>query len=190
MSYVCIFYDHAVSPKESVSVTSPVVSNFGDNVTLICIAMGGPGNTFRWEVNGTTVVNDKTLMFVATDATYGGSYTCTVYNAAGNDSASTTLYVAPYIDIPLEKDISVTNGSNLSINCGATGFPTPTVKWLNMLDLTVSNTLLLEFGSVMFGDEGLYHCIASTEINGTNYITMDQTTINGNCILGYMSALM
>lgn len=160
-------------------MSSPIVSNVGDNVTLFCIAMGGPENTFQWEINGNIIENDSNLTFVVTNASYGGNYTCAVSNAAGTESASTTLYVAPYIDTPLEKDISVTNGSNISINCGAAGFPTPTVKWMK-LDLEVSSTVLLQFNSVMFGDQGIYRCVASTEINGTNYTITDQTTLNGN----------
>ena len=145
--------------------------------------MGGPGNSFRWEINGTVVVNDSTLTFVNIDASYGGNYTCVVSNAAGDDSVSTTLYVTPYIVTPLEEDISVVNGSKVNVNCDAAGFPTPTVNWVSMLEFAVSSTMLLQFSPVMFGDEGVYHCVAFSEINGTNYTTTDQTSLNGNnCI--------
>ena len=78
-------------------------------------------------MNGSIIGNDSMLEVMDIDASSGGDYMCTVSNAAGNDSASTTLYVAPYIAIPLEERILTTNGSNVNISCDADGFPSPTV---------------------------------------------------------------
>lgn len=154
------------------------VVNFNDNVTLACTAMGGPNNTFQWEKNGTIIGNDSILDLVAIDASYGGNYTCVVSNVAGADSASTTLYVAPYIITPLEKQILGTvDGSSVNINCPAAGFPTPTVNWVDVLNTEVSSTPQLWFNPVAFGDEGLYQCIASADINGTNFAAIDETTL-------------
>ena len=112
------------------------------------------------------------------DASSGGDYTCTVSNAAGNDSASTTLYVAPYIVTPLEEQTLTTSGSNVNISCDADGFPTPTVRLVDN-NAEVVNTSLLEFSPVMFGDEGFYHCVASAEINGTSFTATDITILVG-----------
>ena len=140
--------------------------------------MGGPNNTFQWEKNGTIIGNDSILDLVAIDASYGGNYTCVVSNVAGADSASTTLYVAPYIITPLEKQILGTvDGSSVNINCPAAGFPTPTVNWVDVLNTEVSSTPQLWFNPVAFGDEGLYQCIASADINGTNFAAIDETTL-------------
>ena len=142
--------------------------------------MGGPENSFQWEINGTVVANDSTLTFADIDASYGGSYTCVVSNAAGNDSASTMLYVTPYIVTPLEEDIPAVNGSIINVTCDAAGFPTPTINWVSLLDFEISSTMLLQFSPVMFGDEGVYRCVAFSEINGTNYTTTDQTSLTGD----------
>ena len=140
--------------------------------------MGGPNNTFLWEKNGTIIGNDSTLKLMTIDASYGGDYSCIVSNAAGADSASTTLYVAPYIITPLQKQIlSTVDGSSVIINCSAAGFPTPTVNWVDMLNTEVSSTPQLWFNPVVFGDEGLYRCIASSDINGTNFAAIDETTL-------------
>lgn len=141
--------------------------------------MGGPGNSFQWERNGIVVANDSTLTFVDVDASYGGNYTCVVSNAAGDDSASATLYVTPYIVTPLEEDILVVNGSRINVSCDAEGFPTPTVNWVGMLDVEVSSTMILQFSPVLFGDEGVYRCIAISKINENNYTTTDEISLNG-----------
>ena len=142
--------------------------------------MGGPGNSFQWKMNGTIVATDNNLTFVDIDASYGGNYTCVVSNAAGDDSATATLYITPYIVTQLEEDISAINGSKVNISCDAEGFPTPTVNWVDMQDVEVSSTMMLQFSPVMFGDEGIYRCMAFSEINGIRYTTTDQISLNGN----------
>ena len=162
-------------------VVSPLNTVFsqGDNIALICIAFGGPNNTFQWEMNGNIIGNDSMLEVMDIDASSGGNYTCTVSNAAGIGSASTTLYVAPYIVTPLEEQILTANGSNVNISCDTDGFPNPTVSWVDMTNTEVVNMSLLEFNSVMFGDEGLYRCVATAEINGLGFNATDDTVLVG-----------
>ena len=170
-----------VSPEDSVDIVPLNVASLNENVTLTCTAMGGPGNSFQWEIEGKVVGNVNMLELVDIDASNGGNYTCTVSNTAGNDSASITLYVAPYIVTPLDEQFPTASGSEVSINCDAAGFPSPTVNWVDMTNMEVSNTSLLEFRPVMFGDEGLYRCVATTEINGMNFTATDEITIVGMC---------
>ena len=145
---------------------------------FICNAMGGP-NTFQWEVNGDIIGNDSVLEVIDIDASSGGNYTCRVSNAAGNDSTSTMLYVAPYVVTPLEEQTLTTNGSSVNISCDADGFPRPTVSWVDMTNAEVVNMSLLEFSPVMFGDEGLYRCVATADINGMNFNATDDTILTG-----------
>ena len=156
-----------------------MVFNQGYNATFICTAFGGPDNFFLWRMNGNIIGNDSVLEVMDIDASSGGVYTCTVSNAAGSDSASTTLYVAPYIVTPLEEQALTTNGSNVNISCDADGFPSPTVSWVDMTNAEVMNTSVLEFSPVMFRDEGLYRCMAITEINGMRFTTTDDTILIG-----------
>ena len=130
-------------------------------------------------MNGNIVGNNSMLEVMDIDASSGGSYMCTVSNAAGNDSASTTLYVAPYVVTPLEEQALTTNGSNVKISCDADGFPSPTVSWVDITNAEVVNMSLLEFSSVTFGDEGLYRCIAIAEINGVYFNTTDDIILVG-----------
>lgn len=160
-----------------------IVSSVGDNVTIFCTTMGGPSNSFLWEFNGNIVAADNTVNLVAIDASYGGNYTCTVSNAAGTDSVSTILYVAPYIATPLDEQTLTASESTVNISCDATGFPTPNVKWVNSSGLVVSSSSQLEFRPAIFGDEGIYLCVAFIEINGTNFTVTNQTTLIGNNII-------
>ena len=142
--------------------------------------MGGPNNTFQWEMNGTIVGNDSKLTLIAIDASYGGNYTCIVSNAAGADSASTTLYVAPYIVTPLDKQTLAVNGSNVIISCNAAGFPTPTVSWIDPMGMEISTTSLLQFNPIIFGLEGIYRCVAENVVNQSTFNITDETTLTGN----------
>ena len=160
---------------------SRTVSNIGSNVTLNCSALGGPKNTYYWRrrLIDEFIPNEyeNTLNVTDIDASSGDLYTCLVINAAGRGSASTTLYVAPYIVTPLEEQTLTANGSNVNINCNAAGFPSPTVTWVDMRNMTVSNSSLLQFNPIMFGDEGVYSCVVSAEINGMPYSVTNKTTV-------------
>ena len=150
----------------------------------MCNALGGPNNSFQWEVNGNTTENGSMLEVMDIDASSGGVYTCTVSNTAGNDSASTTLYVAPYIVTPLEELTLTFNGSSINILCQADGFPLPTVSWdRNTTNEVVSDNSQLIIPTVTFGQEGVYRCLANVTVNGVEYEDSDDTTIIGKCHL-------
>ena len=180
----CIFF--TVSPESSVHVSpQDIISTKGDTITLVCTAMGGPSNLFIWTVDGNIIGNESMVNVTDIDASHGGNYTCTVSNAAGAESASTTLYVAPYIDTPLDREILAVNGTNLNISCNAAGFPIPVVKWVDMQGIEVSDSSQLQFSPVTFGDEGLYHCVATAEIGETTYTVMNETTLIGKLALHF-----
>ena len=169
-----------VSPEGSVNVSpQDIISTQGGAITFVCTAMGGPNNSFTWSRNGNIIGNESVLNVVDIDASHGGSYTCTVSNAAGADSTLAMLYVEPYIDTRLERETHAVNGSNLSISCNAVGFPIPVVKWVDVQGIEVSNSAQLQFSPVLFGDEGLYRCVATAEIGETNFTAMSETTLVG-----------
>ena len=163
------------------------ISTRESSVTFNCYALGGPDNTYVWMKNEMIIRNGTTLVVTDIDASSGGTYTCFVSNAAGNDSASTTLYVAPYIVTQLEEETLLANGSNVNINCNAAGFPAPNVQWVDMINQEVSKSALLQFSPVVFGDEGLYRCVATADIDGVTFIATNETTLIGmklisNCV--------
>jgi hypothetical protein len=157
-----------------------MVFNQRNDIAFICDALGGPNNTFQWQMEGNVIGNGSMLEVMDIDACSGGVYTCTVSNAAGNDSASTTLYVAPYIVTPLEEQTLTFNGSSINLTCEADGFPLPTVTWdRNITGIAVSSDSELIIPTVTFGQEGIYRCLANVTINGVEYEDSDITTIIG-----------
>ena len=157
-----------------------MVFNQTNDIAFICDALGGPNNTFQWEVNGNVIGNDRILEVMDINASSGGVYTCIVSNAAGSDSASTTLYVAPYIVTPLDEQTLTVNGSSVNLTCEADGFPLPTISWdRNTTDITVSDDSELILSMVTFGQEGVYRCLVNVTINGVDYEDSDLTTVIG-----------
>ena len=176
----------AVSPVGSARIDRDNdVFSFGDNDSITCTALGGPSLSFQWEMNGNIVGNKSTLNLVAIDAPYGGTYTCTVSNSAGTDSISTVVYIEPYIVVPPDEQLLSSDGSTLNIMCIADGFPAPTVVWEDSVGSIVSNSSQLEFYPVMFGDEGLYRCVAFSVINERQFEATAEATLFSK-ILSYL----
>ena len=99
------------------------------------------------------------------------------------------LTVAPNITTPMEgQQFNVTEGSNGSITCTATGYPVPTVVWQNSDGSSVSNNRLVSGDPVISStgvgnvtsvsvelmvigamrvDTGMYRCSANNSVNIT-----------------------
>ena len=172
-----------MSPEGSVSV-SPLnmVFSRGDNVTFNCSAQGGPGNTYQWQQNGIDLDNEtmEILTVSQISATDGGEYTCVVSNAAGNESASTLLNVSPEIVLD-PTDVRTSNGTVRMFVCEVEAFPEPQYQWMSASgtfseNVAGINSSLLVFNPVMFGDEGDYYCMATS--NGLT-VTSGSATLTG-----------
>ena len=65
------------------------------------------------------------------------------------------MTVAPTITIPMEgEEFNITEGSNGSITCTATGYPVPTVVWQNSDGSSLSNNRLIS-GSPVISSTGV-----------------------------------
>ena len=178
-------YNIIVSTEGSVMIT-PVDQIFtrGENITLTCISMGGPGNVYQWEKDRNVVATDDVLTLMDIDASSGGIYSCTVSNLAGNDSATSTLHVAPYFIIHPE-NVETSNSSKVNISCLAESFPEPEYMWMKDGDsslvregvITVDMPNSLGFRPVLFGDEGVYVCVAFITIDMVVYNESSDTTV-------------
>ena len=160
---------YIVSPEGSV-IVSPVNGTFSrqDNVNFSCSALGGLGNTFQWIKDGVELENETSglLTLLGINAISGGEYTCTVSNAAGNESASTFLFVSPEILVQ-PVSVNTTNGSMAVLRCDAEAFPEPEYLWEHINGTTGdnvmgTNTNELVFNPVLFGDEGNYLCTVNS----------------------------
>ncbi len=144
---------------------------FGQSVNLTCDHLGGPGNTYSWLKDGRPLNETDTLLSLANvTAMDGGTYTCVVRNLAGNSNASIIVYIQPYITLFPQELVTADNGSAANISCEADGFPMPNITWIkyetfqNRLDFSeVTRNSVLELEPVLFGNEGFYACVASSQ---------------------------
>ena len=185
MMYYC-----TVSPEDGVSVVPVgVVYDEGDNVTLTCSSLGGPGNTLQWfrdDENITSVIEASDNNLILTDITVagdGGMYTCVASNAAGMGEASVSLNISPQFIVQPVGD-EITDGTDVSFTCVASAFPEPEYMWVKVDgELPVSaigvNSSTLILSPAVFGDQGLYYCKATS--SGIS-ITSDQVTLTSQSI--------
>ena len=120
-----------MSPEGSVSLSlEMVIADVGRNVTFSCSVQGGPDNEYQWWHNGGNLIGEtNTILTIGNiDAVNGGNYTCVVSNAAGNYSATATLYVVPTI-VTQPADILTRNGTVVNFSCEAESFPAPEYQW-------------------------------------------------------------
>ena len=110
-------------------------------------------------------------------------------------SINDIITVAPTITTPMEgEEFNITEGSNRSITCTATGYPVPTVVWQNSDGSSLSNNRLVSGSPVISStgvgnvssvsvelmvigairvDSGMYRCSANNSVNSiTTNITI------------------
>ena len=176
-----------MSPSTGVTV-APSSTTVPVNATVIlnCSGLGGPGNTYRWSSGQTT----PTLQLNVTNGTSdGGTYTCVVTNAAGNGSASATVYVTPTI-ITQPSDVLAVVNDILTLVCEAEAFPPPQYIWEHIggnltgrSNVMGINSNRLKLNGVYFGDEGIYICKVTS--NGSLVISRI-ATISCKSLIFYM----
>ena len=143
------------------------VYNAGQDAILNCSAMGGPGNVFQWQRNGSDIENSSTLILSNVSAFTGGEYSCIVTNAAGNNTANLTLLISPTFTTQPANSIT-TAEAMATLTCVAEGFPAPDYQWSRVNGMGIRdgvngrNMSMLVFSPVLFGDEGEYICSANT----------------------------
>ena len=141
----------------------------GDKIAKNCSAIGGPDIFYQWQVNGTDISSETsaTLILTNVNASTGGEYSCVISNIAGNASASTFVFISPYFTIQPE-DRGGSNGSILSLICEAEAFPAPQYQWARLNGVFIreavlgTNFAIVSFNPLMFGDEGIYFCNATS----------------------------
>ncbi len=182
-----------VSPLGSVEATpdNQTVA-YNGTATFNCTAEGGPNNIFRW-IRDTpsfqsNIIDFDNLEVFSTEpeltlplstGTTGGYYSCVVFNDAGYDYDTVTLYVSPII-LTQPTGQFVQNGDGVTLTCEADSFPEPEYQWEKMnitlamfesvLDKT-SNTLV--FDTIEHSDFGSYRCVVTTPIINEEVTSFD-----------------
>ncbi|RWR99118.1 hemicentin-1-like protein, partial [Dinothrombium tinctorium] len=93
-----------------------------------------------------------------------GNYTCSVKNDVGSDSVTVLLTVkmAPkWIKEP--KDITVTMGESVSIECDAIASPKPTIYWRHLNTNENTKSKVLKINAVKESNSGKYECVVSNK---------------------------
>ena len=186
-----------MSAKGSVTIDPDfIIVDNGSSITFTCSARGGPNNTFLWfrttdikdalassnlltqsplpvnqlimELSNITLATGAIFTITSVNATEnGGSYECYVFNEAGYENNSTTLYVRPVIT-EQPNDLFVNDGETVTLSCRADSFPAPKYQW-EMMNRTTgmfqevlnANDSILIFSSIAYNDFGNYRCIAT-----------------------------
>ncbi|CAN7949712.1 unnamed protein product, partial [Ixodes pacificus] len=122
------------------SFASKLVS--GQRATVTCSTFEGDRPlTFAWLKDGSTLSKHNNvewneekgysmLNISPLSLQDSGNYTCVVSNSAGSDSLSSSLVVhAPPSWTTEPKDVTVTAGEAVRLECIGTGFPKPKISW-------------------------------------------------------------
>ena len=158
----------------------------GNSTILTCTGEGGPGNIFQWTFNETILENETSnhlvLPFI-TAISNGGVYSCTVSNAAGNSSNSSSVFVYPVITVNPSDNFTVYH-EEVTFSCEATAFPYPEYQWFRDDGLSPYYYAYYAYGvytSVLtilpyYDSEGDYYCQASS--NGMS-VESERATLYG-----------
>ena len=171
-----------MSPEGSVRVDPDfqVLSRF-DSINLTCSSLGGPDNAYQWLKDGVDIANKTRQVLTVSNvsAVDGGEYSCVVSNAAGNETVDSTLYIKPYITADPVSDVLSLTGRNVSFECEAESFPSPRYFWEKVSDngTIVSASRVLSLSPVVFGDEGVYRCVAYITANESNVTAASERTL-------------
>ena len=169
-----------ISPEGSVIISPKNVPfDYNNEVNLLCVCEGGPNNMFTWLFNGSTITSgtnnytlsstDDSSMLTISNITvhdHGGLYQCMAQNIAGNGSDTTYTFISPRFIIQPIQTLAV-NGMINNLTCEAESFPVPQYMWRKheqdgrTLDVGPDD-YLLPFNPIVFGDAGIYQCIATS----------------------------
>ncbi|XP_026083386.1 neural cell adhesion molecule 1-like isoform X2 [Carassius auratus] len=148
-------------------------------VSIACLVKGVPTPNISWifpspsDVSRYKFNSDKSeLTISAVTRSDFGEYVCIATNKIGENSATFILEVSEHPAVVLDQTkLTVIPGEAVSVNCNATGHPTPTVQWFRkttrekMMNVEGSE-LIIE--NVMPSDGGFYSCIASNTVGTTS----------------------
>lgn len=159
---------------------TPVIVTENGTTTLFCKSSGNPPPTTTWTKDGNDSVLHEGVNLTLVNITQeqGGNYTCTVQNGIGrkaNASIPVTVHYPPTIEIG-PSDQTALEGSNIFLQCTATGNPKPTIKWSkgdNQTVLQEGEIFLLPKTQIQ--ETGVYKCTAQ---NGIGKPLSNTATLN------------
>ncbi|CAB3997058.1 neural cell adhesion molecule 1-like isoform X1 [Paramuricea clavata] len=148
----------------------------GGNISFECSASGVPTPNITWTKGSDVITNGgrftisaSGLLIMDIEPNDAGDYTFVAANSVGTKELTFSLlsvHVPPVI-APLSPNEEVEKGKSLSVNCNATGSPTPTVEWSkNGIVLPTSQQTkspgksVLTLTNIQTDQGGVYECSA------------------------------
>ncbi len=165
-----------------VSITAQPLSQTvtaGASVSLSVSAAGTAPLSYQWAKNGSALsgATGSTLRFSPVGLSNAGDYTVLVSNAAGSlrsDAATLTVLAAPVIVLQ-PGNVTVVQGSTVTLAASATGYPAPVYQWYNSLGpISGAVASSLVFPSIQPADAGGYYAVA---LNSLGSVTSRVATI-------------
>jgi hypothetical protein len=166
----------AVEVKPGNTSVVPLKSSYNVGDTIKCSAIANPSATYRWTNNITSdVVNDAEIT-ITMNMAGPIQLTCAANNKydTATTSVKSTVYVGVYnVAIsPTQNEFSVGD----TLHCTASGFPIPSVQWINVNNSQVTPGYLLNITSDMLGNSYQYVCNATNSFNNSDHT--DSLTIS------------
>ncbi|XP_065904165.1 hemicentin-1-like isoform X3 [Dysidea avara] len=175
-----------VSPQGSVSLqpSGNILTAANSKVTLTCLADGGPNNVFEWRRQGVVISNDPVLLIPMVTGSDGGVYRCTVSNAAGSDTATTTVIVSPQGSVSVSPPGNILTAVNIKVTltCIAQGGPNNMFKWRRQ-GVVISNDPVLSIPMVTGSDGGVYQCTVSNDAGSDTATTTIIVSPSGTVVV-------
>lgn len=172
-------------PTPPTITTAPTNQTVAQGTTVVfnSAATGGAPLTYRWQRNGTNLVNGgnvsgattPTLTLTAVQAAQAGTYTVVVTNLGGTATASASLTVTPpvgptIVSQPVSQTVGA--GSTVTFNVGATGSAPLSYRWrrngvalVNGNGISGATTATLTIANVQDAHEGNYSVLVSNAVN-------------------------
>ncbi|KAL2089466.1 hypothetical protein ACEWY4_014154 [Coilia grayii] len=170
---------------------SPLTVIEGSLISLVCESSGIPPPSLTWKKDGSELKADdrvrvlsggRQLQISSTEHSDTASYSCLATNAAGNamKEYSLQVYVRPSIRRSGPGEVTVTRGTDVTLECEAEGVPRPAITWLkdgrpvahgNGAQV-LSEGRLLQIREARVSDTGRYSCVA-VNVAGTTDTKFD-----------------
>lgn len=140
-----------------------------------CHVTGHPAPVVTWRKSsgqlpqGRAHYNNTALRISDVRKKDSGTYICSAVNLLGSDERKTLLVLVPFPRFSLKSPVKVfaSLGSNLTLQCSATGDPQPVITWKRQgAQLPVGRSHVskdaLIFNGVKLEDAGNYTCVATS----------------------------